>query len=156
MGFCGAKSSFHFLLRAHAIGILSGKENDPKEKGASNPAHFPLETRYPAPMACLPTGLKCAALSLDIPPVRHLNFQRLGSAGQDIGFSPYQAVRGPVSLCFPLFFLAILHRYLVYVNSCLELKCRKIHKLYSNFNPRALSPRVALSLPYILVVLHPR
>ena len=37
----GIKSSFHFLLRAHAIGIPSGKENGTKEKGGSKQAHFP-------------------------------------------------------------------------------------------------------------------
>ncbi|MCG8386063.1 MAG: hypothetical protein MJA30_11005, partial [Cytophagales bacterium] len=52
---CGSKPGFHFLLPAHAIGIPSGKESEPKEKGASDKAHFPLETHYPAA-----TGLKCA------------------------------------------------------------------------------------------------
>ena len=51
------------------------KENEIKEKGASNPAHFPLETRYPALIGRLPTGLKWAALFLDVPSTRHLNFQ---------------------------------------------------------------------------------
>ena len=53
-------------MRAHAIGIPSGKENEPKEKGASNQAHFPLETRYPTPIGRLRTSLKCAALFLEV------------------------------------------------------------------------------------------
>ena len=44
------------------------KENEPKEKGASNQAHFPRKTRYPAPIGRLPTRLKWAALSLDVCP----------------------------------------------------------------------------------------
>ena len=40
VGFYGSKSSFHFLLPAHAVGIPPGKENETKEKGASNQAHF--------------------------------------------------------------------------------------------------------------------
>ena len=40
-GFRGSKPGFHFLLPAHAIGIPSGKENETKEKGASNGANFP-------------------------------------------------------------------------------------------------------------------
>ena len=66
--FCGSKHGFHFLLPAHAIGIPSGKENETKEKGASNKAHFPLETRYPSPIDRLRTGLKWAALFLDVSP----------------------------------------------------------------------------------------
>ncbi|MCG8390251.1 MAG: hypothetical protein MJA30_32180, partial [Cytophagales bacterium] len=50
------------------------KENETKEKGASNKAHFPLETRYPTLMACLPTCLKCAALFLDVSPPHAFEF----------------------------------------------------------------------------------
>ena len=58
----------HFLLHAHARGIPLGKENETKEKGARNQAHFPLKTRYPAPIGRLPAGLKCAALFLEVSP----------------------------------------------------------------------------------------
>ncbi len=39
-GFRGSKPGFPFLLHAHAIGIPSGKENETKEKGASNKPIF--------------------------------------------------------------------------------------------------------------------
>ena len=44
------------------------KEKETKEKGARDKAHFPLETRYPAPIGRLRTGLKCAALLLEVSP----------------------------------------------------------------------------------------
>ena len=69
LGGCGSKSSFHFLLHTHAISIPSGKENEIKEKGAGHQAHFPLKTRYPAAIDRLRTGLKWAALFLDVPPL---------------------------------------------------------------------------------------
>ena len=47
------------------------KENETKEKGASNEAHFPLETRYPTPIGRLPTTLKWATLFLDVSLIRY-------------------------------------------------------------------------------------
>ena len=52
--FRGSKPGFHFFAR-------------PKEKVASNQAHFPLETHC-NPINRLPTGLKCAALFLEVSP----------------------------------------------------------------------------------------
>ena len=66
--------SVFIFFHAHAVGILSGKENETKEKGAGNKAHFSIETRYPAAIYRLPTGPKCAALLLDVPLDAHLNF----------------------------------------------------------------------------------
>ena len=50
--------SVFIFFHAHAVGILSGKENETKEKGAGNKAHFSIETRYPAAIYRLPKGLK--------------------------------------------------------------------------------------------------
>ncbi len=61
VGFCGAKPGFSFSF-------ARPKENETKEKGARNQAHFPHETHCPAPIGRLPTGFKCAALFLDVSP----------------------------------------------------------------------------------------
>ena len=60
-GFWGSKPGVSFSF-------ARPKENETKEKGAGNKAHFPRKTRYPAPIGRLLTGLKCAALFLDVSP----------------------------------------------------------------------------------------
>ncbi|MCG8386865.1 MAG: hypothetical protein MJA30_15050, partial [Cytophagales bacterium] len=44
------------------------KENETKEKGASNQAHFPFKTRCPVPTGRLPKGLKWTVLFPDVSP----------------------------------------------------------------------------------------
>ena len=65
---CGSKSSFHFLFARPCHTHPFGERKWTKRKGASNKAHFSLETRYPALIGRLPTGFKCAALFLDVSP----------------------------------------------------------------------------------------
>ncbi len=43
------------------------KENETKEKSASNQAHFPRKTHCPAAIGRLPTDLKRAVLFLEVP-----------------------------------------------------------------------------------------
>ena len=62
-------SNFKSFIPGCSFSFARPKENKTKEKGARNQAHFPLETRYTAPMGRLPTGLQCAALFLDVSPL---------------------------------------------------------------------------------------